>query len=107
MPIDYTGSHGGLLAMAFAAGVMFTATVMMAVGGFIWRIFFEPRIAELKASLADERAECDVKIKSLEQQVDRLQTLLLLHGPAALRAQLQPVLSEIHTDLDKIKGDGL
>lgn len=104
MALDYTGQHGGLLASAFAAGAVFATGILMAVGKFIAAKFFDPRIAELQALLTAERADCERKIEKLEQQVSTLQTLLLLHGPAALRAQLQPIVSEIRADMDDLKG---
>lgn len=92
--LDYTGQHGGLLALAFASGCVFASGVMMAVGRFIWRTFLEKRVKDLEAQLLDERKECDRRISHLEAEISQLRTLLLMHGPQALRQEIQKVISE-------------
>lgn len=96
--IDYTGAHGGQLAMAFAAGVTFSATILLAAGGFIWRVFGDGRIKELKTQLSDERARCDDEIDVLRDRVKQLETLLIMHGPPLVRRGLQTALEERQAD---------
>jgi hypothetical protein len=101
--IDYTGAQGGALAMAFAAGATFAGGLMLAIGGFIWRVFGDARIKELQTSRAEDHERCEREIEQLRDRIIQLETLLLLHGPQALRQSMQAALSETHLDLDNMK----
>lgn len=90
--IDYSGPHGGLLAIAFGAGWMVATALWLAVGGVIWRYFIEPRIKTLEADR-----------QRLEARVGQLETMLMLHGPQELRRAMQAVASEAHTEVHELR----
>lgn len=96
--IDYTGQHGGLLAMAFAAGCVAATTFWMIAGAWVWKVFFDARIEELRKQLIEERIKCDRDIAAMHDQITQLQTMLMLHGPQALRNAMQAVVSEQHVE---------
>ncbi|RIA37464.1 hypothetical protein DFR49_3349 [Hephaestia caeni] len=85
--LDYTGSQGGLLGMAFAAGWSIATAMWLGMGALIWRLFFEPRIKELKG-----------QNDALQRRIEQLEVMLMLHGPQQLRQAMQAVTSEIHLD---------
>lgn len=114
--LDYTGQHGGLLAMAFAGGAIAATAFWMTVAGFIWRVFIEKRISALETQLKDERAqaaaeraaeaaECEQRVDGLKNRIIQLETMLMLHGPQALRQAMQAVASEAHLAIDEIRQD--
>ena len=76
--LDYTGSSGGLLALAFGAGWAAATTMWLAVAGMVWRFFLEPQIAQLKADRQADR-----------EQIMRLQTVLIVHGSANVRRAMR------------------
>jgi hypothetical protein len=76
--IDYTGSSGGLLALAFGAGWATATTMWLAVAGMVWRFFLEPRITQLQSDLQANR-----------EQIMRLETALLIHGSANVRKAIR------------------
>jgi hypothetical protein len=81
--IDYTGSSGGLLALAFGAGWAAATTMWFAVAGMVWRFFLEPQIAQLKADNLANR-----------EQIMRLETALLIHGSAKVQAFIRATDTE-------------
>lgn len=97
--------HGGIVAAA-AMGAWAAATAFwMGVGAVVWRLFFEPRIKELKASLETERAErksdlereredCNRQLTTMGNRIQQLEGVLMMHGPQSLRAAMQASLSE-------------
>lgn len=92
MQVDYTGQQGGLLAMAFAAGWSVATALWIGVGGFIWKMFVEPRIRTLEGD-----------IEAYKRRIDQLETVLLLHGPAQLRQAMQAAISETHLDIQDVR----
>lgn len=80
---------------AWAAATVF----WMGIGAAIWRMFFEPRIAELKATIAEDRGRCDKELGAMRDRVHQLETVLLMHGPQELRQQMQLALSEKAKDI--------
>jgi hypothetical protein len=96
--IDYTGAQGGMLAMAFAGGVTFATTILLAAGAFIWKVFGESRIKELQTAREQDNARCAAETKELRDRILQLETMLMLHGPQALRQAMQAVISEERVD---------
>lgn len=92
--LDYAGAQGGQLAMAFAAGVAFASSILVAAGGFIWRVFFDARIKELQADRAADQLDCDKEVAVLRQRIVQLETILMAYGPPMLRQQLQSAIAE-------------
>ncbi|AOH85716.1 hypothetical protein AWL63_18990 [Sphingomonas panacis] len=85
--LDYTGSSGGLLALAFGAGWATATTMWFAVAGMVWRFFLEPQIAQLKADNLANR-----------EQIMRLETALLIHGSASVKRAIQATAPEPAAD---------
>jgi len=85
--LDYTGSSGGLLALAFGAGWATATTMWFAVAGMVWRFFLEPQIAQLKADNLANR-----------EQIMRLETALLIHGSANVRRAIRATEAEPAAD---------
>jgi len=81
--IDYTGSSGGLLALAFGAGWATATTMWLAVAGMVWRFFLEPRISQLQSEVQANR-----------EQIMRLETALLIHGSAKVQAFIRATETE-------------
>lgn len=102
--IDYTGPHGGALAAAFGAGVMFSGALLMAAGRWIWRTFFEPRIAELKRQMAEEREECARRLAVQDRRIAQLEMLLATYGTGPLRQAVQTAISEQRVESDAKAG---
>ncbi len=94
-------SVAGTILGAWSAATAF----WMAVGTGIWRLFFEPRLKEMKALLASERERCDDEIGALRNRVRDLELLLLLHGPQALRQHMQAALSEKEMETRTVSGE--
>lgn len=92
MQVDYAGPQGGMLAMAFAAGWAVATALWMAVAGTIWKLFLEPRIKSL------EEANDDYK-----RRIEQLETILMIHPPAATAQRVQAVASEIHVDIAELR----
>lgn len=91
---DYTGPTGGLIAGAVITAWAAATAFWVGVGAILWRVFFEPRVKDLKEQIEREREDN----KALQHRIDQLETLLLLHGPQQLRQAMQAVASEIHMD---------
>ncbi|RZF64267.1 hypothetical protein EWE75_12030 [Sphingomonas populi] len=85
--LDYTGSSGGLLALAFGAGWSAATLMWLAVAGFLWRYFWEPQIAQLKADNLANR-----------EQIMRLETALLIHGSANVQRAIRATAPEVTAD---------
>lgn len=106
MTPDYTGQHGGLLAMAFAAGCVACFAFCSLVGKFMWSILGKAKddeIVRLKQSIADDRQECrDMEIR-LVQRIQYLEGILLMVAPGHMRQQIQTALSEQRIEIDQIK----
>lgn len=112
--MNFTGEHGGLIATAFI-GAWATATAFwFGVGAVIWKLFFNPRLksledqlsserSEWKAAMDDERRECNRQLTAMSDRVKQLETMLLLHGPQALRQAMQAVASEQNVTIDRMK----
>lgn len=119
--MDLTGPHGGLLALSFAAGCVFTAGLARLlwgwlVGPMVSRL--EAQIAKLETELAaeqgrrrEDRERCDREVAeirdhaerrcaAMEVQLAQLQSALLAHGPASLRQAVQAVVSEARVVMD-------
>ncbi|MEG3144206.1 hypothetical protein U1839_06025 [Sphingomonas sp. RT2P30] len=96
------GLSGGALAGVIMASWGAATVFWMGIGATIWRMFFEPRLKDMKAQLADERRRCDEELRELRDRVKQLETMLLLYGPAALRQQMQAALSEKEMEIRAI-----
>jgi hypothetical protein len=103
--IDYTGSQGGLMGMAFAAGWALASALWVAVGGIIWRYFIEPRIKQLEKDRETDQARCREETKELRDRILQLETMLMLHGPQQLRQAMQAVASETHTAIHELRSE--
>jgi len=97
------GGDGGLIAGAAMAAWAAATAFWMGVGAVIWRLFFEPRIAELKEALATEKTECEIKLAAMAARADRLEGVLLFHGPPEMRNAMQAALSEVRTEMDEVR----
>lgn len=129
-PIDYMGPHGGALAMAFGAGVVFASTVWSGTVALLWRLFGDKRIKALEtdivtlkadheramtamaannaATIAVERHRCDEEIDQLRSQITQMQTIqtvLIANGTAGQRQAVQAAISEarVTADADRIE----
>lgn len=87
-------SIAGAVMASWAAATMF----WMSIGAGIWKLFIEPREKDLKKQLSDEQARCAKDIDVLRDRVKQLETLLIAHGPAPVRRELQAALSERQAD---------
>jgi hypothetical protein len=86
LSIDYTGQHGGQLAMAF-----------------LWKVLGKAKdeqIASLTKTIEKNEERCAETVGALSDRVKQLETLLLLHGPGDLRQDLQRALAEIEFRLE-------
>lgn len=86
--MDYLGPDGGRLATAFGAGCA-------AAWGFGQMILVRPmqkRVDELKEDIRILKIECEAREAMGTRRQTQLETLLLLHGPAQLKAHLQAAL---------------
>jgi hypothetical protein len=93
------GSLAGVIMASWAAATVF----WMGLGATIWRLFFEPRLKDMKAQLDEERKRCDEEVAALRDRVKQLETMLLLHGTAALRQQMQVALSEQAEEIREVR----
>lgn len=89
---------GGSLASVIMASWGAATIFWMGLGATIWRLFFEPRLKDMKAQLDEERRRCDEEVAALRDRVKQLETMLLLHGPAALRQQMRAALFDKERD---------
>lgn len=96
LSIDYTGEHGGQLAMAFAAGCLACSVFWGGVGKFMWSI--------LGKAKDDQIAHQKQTIEDLTDRIKQLETLLLLHGPGNLREDLQKALADMELRLADREG---
>lgn len=101
--MDLNGGNAGTIAAAAMAAWAGATAFWMGVGAVIWRLFFEPRVKAMQQQLDDERKRCDREIEDMRDRIKQLELLLLLHGPQALRQQMQAALSEQHVALDDIR----
>lgn len=102
MSLDYTGEHGGQLAMAFAAGWGACMAACTALGAFLWKILGKAKdeqIASLLKTIEKNEDRCAETIDVLTTRVVQLETMLWMHGPQQLRAQMQAVVSEQHQEM--------
>lgn len=106
MTPDYTGQHGGLLAMAFAAGCVACFAFCSVVGKFMWTILGKAKddeITRLKAAIDDDRQQCrDMEVR-LTQRIQYLEGILLMVAPGHMRQQIQTALSEQRIETDRLK----
>lgn len=79
--IDYTGAHGGQLAMAFAAGFSLASTFAAAAGAAVWNW--------LQGERAKDEAKCKEDLDRLQLRIVQLETLLIAHGPQPIRRELE------------------
>lgn len=100
------GQNAGAVAAAAMAAWAAATAFWMGIGALIWRLFFEPRVKALEGQLADERKRCDEELGDMRDRIKQLELLLLLHGPQALRQQMQAALSEQHVELDTVLKQG-
>lgn len=110
MTLDYTGQHGGLLAMAFAAGVTFATSVLLFVGRFIWKQFLDKQVSDLRLTITKLETElrsreddCERRLSASAARISQLETILLLHGNQSVRAAVQAAISETRAELDILK----
>tara|TARA_B100000678_G_scaffold270231_1_gene257975 strand:+ start:290 stop:661 length:372 start_codon:yes stop_codon:yes gene_type:complete len=107
--IDYAGPTGGAIAGAAMTAFGVATMFWFGVAATLWRLFFEPRVKELNARLEaqevkhaaemrDERQRCDEQLASMQSRVNQLETVLLMHGPQAMRQAIQAALSEQHVE---------
>ncbi|WP_157784791.1 hypothetical protein [Sphingobium xenophagum] len=97
LSIDYTGAHGGELAMAFGAGWAACAALCAALGAFMWKILGKAKdeqIASLIKTIEKNEERCAETIDALSNRVQQLETLLLIHSSGPLRQDLQKAISE-------------
>ncbi|WP_145986184.1 hypothetical protein [Sphingobium sp. YG1] len=97
MGIDYTGEHGGQLAMAFAAGCVACSAFWGVVGKYMWSILGkakDDRIAELEALIVADRAQCAAMETRLVQRIQQLEGFVLAMSTGDLRQQVQLAISE-------------
>lgn len=97
MSIDYTGAHGGQLALAFGAGWAACATLCMALGAFLWKILGKAKdeqIASLIKTIEKNEERCAETIDALSNRVQQLETILFMHSSGPLRQDLQKAISE-------------
>ncbi|MDH7974659.1 hypothetical protein QH494_20910 [Sphingomonas sp. AR_OL41] len=93
------GALAGVIMASWAAATVF----WMGLGATIWRLFSEPRLKDMKAQLDAERRRCDEEVAALRDRVKQLETMLLLHGPAALRQQMKAALTDKERGIPAIR----
>lgn len=97
LSLDYTGAHGGQLAMAFAAGCVSCTAFWGVLGRWLYAIIGkskDDRIADLTATIKANEERCAETAAAQSMRIQQLETLLLVHGSGALRQDLQKVISE-------------
>lgn len=109
MEPDYLGELGGRLAMAFAAGWAACFALCSALGAFLWSILGKAKdesIAQLKATMAANELQCAERDNAQQTRILQLETMLWMHGPQALRSQIQAVVSEQHREMRRALESG-
>lgn len=99
--LDFVGSDGGRLAMAFAAGCIATFSFILAIGGFIWKTIGgerKDRIAELKVDLDKERQACREMEVRLVKRIEQLETIVILKAAAGLGGAGHQVIEVTHSE---------
>ena len=97
LSIDYTGEHGGQLAMAFAAGCVAATAFWGLIGKFMWSILGkakDDRIAELLAASKEDQGRCAAMETRLVQRIQQLEGFVLAMSSGDLRQQVQLAISE-------------
>ncbi len=106
MSLDLTGEHGGLLAMAFAAGCTACFAFMSVIGKMLGRgkdneirllkaevINGEARYGRMDAAwmaaLEEERRRCDAMETRLVARIQNLEGLVLMVAPMHLRRAVE------------------
>ncbi|WP_374551988.1 hypothetical protein [Sphingobium yanoikuyae] len=95
--IDYTGAHGGQMAMAFAAGCVACTAFWGLIGKYMWSILGkakDDRIAELEGTIEADRAQCAAMETRLVQRIQQLEGFVLAMSSGDLRQQVQRAISE-------------
>lgn len=103
--IDWFGAEGGRLWAAAGAGATACFTFIM---GFVYIAFrFVTRSHEARLAAAEAAHEqCREDNEKLSDRVKLLESLLLMHGPGQLKAELQAAISELHMDVRRIEKEG-
>ncbi|MGE4323552.1 MAG: hypothetical protein AB7E60_11050 [Sphingobium sp.] len=104
MSIDYTGAHGGQMGMAFAAGCVAASAFWGALGKLMYRIVGkakDDRIADLEATIAEDRARCADMETRLVQRIQQLEGFILAISPGHLRQDIQRAISEQRVTEDR------
>lgn len=104
LDIDYTGSQGGLLALAFAAGCVACFSFCALIGGFMWKILGKAKddeIARLNRAAQEHHERCTEMETRLVARIQNLEGALLSAG--LLRQQVQGVISEHRLETDRSK----
>lgn len=97
LSLDYSGQHGGQLAMAFGAGWAACFTICTALGAFLWSILGkakDARIAELEGTIEEDRERCALMEARLVQRIQQLEGFVLAMSPGHLRQEIQQAISE-------------
>lgn len=109
LDIDYTGSQGGMLALAFASGCGACFAFCALIGKFIWGVLGKAKddeIARLKASAEEDRQHCLQMEERLVARIQNLEGALVMGVPGHMRAQVQAALSEQRYEIDQMKRGG-
>ena len=103
--IDWFGADGGRLAVAFGTG---WATCLALLTGFVVIAFrFVTRSHEDRLKAAEEaHEECRRLADDQKKRIEALELMLFVHGPAQIRKELGPVISELHMDVRRMEGQG-
>lgn len=100
--MDLLGADGGRIAAAFASGWAACMALCTALGAFLWSQLGKAKdeqIASLKAQMEANEARCGETVAALSNRVVQLETMLWMHGPQQIRAQVQAVVSEQHLEM--------
>lgn len=101
--IEWFGSDGGRLAVAFGAG--WAACLAFLTGLVIIAFKFVTKSHEDRLKAAEAaHAECRRDNEELKREMAILRNTLLLHGSGPLRSELQAALSELHIELRELQG---
>lgn len=99
--MDYTGAHGGQMAMAFAAGCVAATAFWGVIGKFMWSVLGkakDDRIAELEATIEADRAQCAAMETRLIQRIQQLEGFVMGMAPGDMRQQMQRAISEVRLE---------
>lgn len=97
MNIDYTGAHGGQMAVAFGAGWTACAALCAMLGTFLWKILGKAKdeqIASLIKTIEKNEERCAETIDALQRRIAALELILFTHSSGPLRQDLQKAISE-------------